>query len=192
MLVEPKLFSFILLILSIAHTRMYLRTMNTSRRFLSAVILLYCLASSFVFGQNVKIYDETIDPFLQITQAVDSANKADKFVICQLGGNWCPWCLRFAKFIEADEEIRRTVSDNFVYIHVNYKSRTDELAQRVSQRLGNAGRFGFPVLVILNPDGSVMHIQNSAYLEEGQGYDRAKVLDFFRHWTPSAVRGDAK
>ena len=138
-------------------------------------------------AQN-KIYDENIDPLEQIDKAVTKAQTEGKFVICQLGGNWCPWCIRFAKFITEDEEINKMVNDNFVYIHVNFKSRKDELSQRVSKRLGNAGRFGFPVLVILNPDGTVMHIQNSAYLEEGQGYNKKKVFDFFRQWTPEAVK----
>ena len=139
------------------------------------------------YAQN-KVYDESIDPFEQIDKAVAKAQTEGKFVICQLGGNWCPWCIRFAKFITEDEEINKMVNDNFVYIHVNFKSRNDELSQRVSKRLGNAGRFGFPVLVILNPDGTVMHIQNSAYLEEGQGYNKKKVLDFFKQWTPAAVK----
>ena len=137
---------------------------------------------------NTKVYDETINPFEQIDNAVETAKSSDKYVICQLGGNWCPWCLRFAKFIKDDEEINKVVNDNFVYIHVNFKSRKDELSQKVSQRLANAGRFGFPVLVVLNPDGSVMHIQNSAYLEEGQGYSQKKVLEFFQQWTPKAVQ----
>jgi len=141
-------------------------------------------------AQNVKIYDESINPFEQIDQAVAQAQSSEKLVICQLGGNWCPWCIRFAKFITEDEEIRKTVDENFVYIHVNYKSRQDELAQQVSKRLGNAGRFGFPVLVVLNPDGTVLHIQNSAYLEEGQGYNRKLVLEFFRNWTWRAVNGE--
>lgn len=140
--------------------------------------------------KGVKIYDETIDPFEQIDQAVAHASQQDKLVICQLGGNWCPWCIKFAKFITTDEEIKQLVDDNFVYIHVNYKSRQDSLAQQVSKRLGNASRFGFPVLVVLNPDGSVLHIQNSAYLEEGQGYNRERVLDFFKNWTLQAVRGE--
>lgn len=154
---------------------------------LLTMLLFLALAATSAFSQTVKVYDETIDPFAQIEQAVDSANREGKFVVCQLGGNWCPWCLRFAKFIREDQEIDSLIRQNFVYIHVNYKSRQDELAQRVSKRLGNAGRFGFPVFVILKPDGSVMHIQNSAYLEEGQGYSREKVLDFFRLWTPEAV-----
>ena len=139
---------------------------------------------------STKIYDESINPFEQIDNAVAAAKSADMFVICQLGGNWCPWCIRFAKFIKEDAEINKVVEDNFVYIHVNFKSRQDELSQEVSRRLANAGRFGFPVLVILNPDGSVMHIQNSAYLEEGQGYNRERVIEFFSQWTPKAVRGE--
>lgn len=142
------------------------------------------------YAQSPKLYDESVDPFQQIDAAVSQANASEKFVICQLGGNWCPWCIRFAKFITEDEEIRQLVESNFVYIHVNYKSRQDELAQRVSKRLGNAGRFGFPVLVVLQPDGSVMHIQNSSYLEEGNGYNRERVLEFFRQWTPAAVHGE--
>lgn len=158
------------------------------KRVLSILIVSLSLFSAV--AQNKKVYDESIDPFSQIDQAIDQSKKEGKLTICQLGGNWCPWCIKFAKFITEDEEIRQVVDKNFNYIHVNFKSRQDELSQKVSKRLGNAGRFGFPVLVILKEDGSVLHIQNSAYLEEGQGYNKAKVLDFFQHWTPSAVKGE--
>ena len=153
-------------------------------------IMMMLMMTLFImtFAQT-KVYDESIDPFEQIDQAVAKAKTDGKYVICQLGGNWCSWCIKFAKFIKEDAEIDKVVNENFVYIHVNYKSRKDELAQKVSKRLGNAGRFGFPVLVILNPDGSVLHIQNSSYLEEGQGYNKAKVLDFFSKWTPASVQG---
>ena len=55
------------------------------------------------------------------------------------------------------------------------------------KRLGNAGRFGYPVLVVLNGEGQVVHIQDSGLLEEGKSYNQTKVLDFFKHWTPKAV-----
>ncbi len=138
-------------------------------------------------AQSLKVYDETIDPFEQIDNAVARAAADGKFVVCQLGGNWCPWCLRFAKFISEDTEIAQTIADNYEYIHVNIKSRDDELSQKVSKRLGNAARFGFPVLVVLRGDGTVLHIQNSAYLEDGESYSRSKVLEFFQQWTPKAV-----
>jgi len=56
------------------------------------------------------------------------------------------------------------------------------------KRLNNAGRFGFPVLVVLDQDGKVIHIQDSGLLEEGESYNQKKVLDFFKGWTPKAVK----
>ena len=40
-----------------------------------------------------KVYDENIDPMTQIDDALVQAGKDGKFVICQVGGNWCRWCL---------------------------------------------------------------------------------------------------
>ena len=45
-----------------------------------------------------KVYNEEINPIEQIDQAIMKAKTEGKFVICQVGGNWCPWCLRFADF----------------------------------------------------------------------------------------------
>jgi len=56
------------------------------------------------------------------------------------------------------------------------------------KRLDNCGRFGFPVFVVLDEKGKVIHIQDSSFLEEGQGYDREKVLRFFKNWTPKAMK----
>ena len=132
-----------------------------------------------------KIYDEKADAMSQIDQALEEARESGRFVICQVGGNWCPWCLRFAKFITEDEEIANVVKENFVYIHVNTsKANKNEEALR---RLGNPGRFGYPVLVILDDEGRVMHIQNSSYLEEGNSYNHKKVLEFFLNWTRKAI-----
>lgn len=132
-----------------------------------------------------KVYDETINPMDQIEVALEEARATGRKVICQVGGNWCPWCLRFANFINTDSEIREIVEKNYVYIHINTsKENKNEEALR---RLGNPGRFGYPVLVILDPEGHVMHIQNSSYLELDKSYDRKKVIDFFLNWTEEAI-----
>ena len=141
-----------------------------------------------------KVYDETINPMTQIDAAVTKAAKEDKFVVCQVGGNWCPWCLRFADFISKDSDIMKVVNDNFIYIHVNYNPRKaadqtqQQNAQAMLKRLGNPQRFGFPVFVVLDDKGLVVHIQDSSFLEEGQGYSKEKVLRFFNNWTPKAAR----
>jgi len=141
-----------------------------------------------------KVYDENINPIEQIDQAVLKAKTEGKFVICQVGGNWCPWCLRFADFITKDTTISNVIDESFVYIHVNYNPRKSEgeekvqLAKAMLKRLDNPARFGFPVFVVLDEEGRVIHIQDSSFLEEGQGYDKEKVLRFFKNWTPKAVK----
>lgn len=145
-----------------------------------------------------RIYDETLDPMSQIDGALKAAKSSDRFVICQVGGNWCPWCLKFADFIGKDEEIAKEIEDNYVYVHVNYNPRQSgsekqvRAAQALMKRLGWPARFGFPVLVVLGHKGEVVHIQDSGFLESGDGYDRDKVLRFLTSWTPSAVGGPDK
>lgn len=142
-----------------------------------------------------KVYNEEINPIEQIDQAVAKAKAEGKFVVCQVGGNWCPWCLKFADFIANDTAISKVIDENFEYIHVNYNPRKSQVPEQVEQgkalmkRLDNAGRFGFPVFVILDEEGKILHIQDSSFLEEGEGYNQEKVLRFFKNWTPSAVKG---
>ena len=142
-----------------------------------------------------KVYNEEINPIEQIDQAVAKAKAEGKFVVCQVGGNWCPWCLKFADFITNDTAISKVIDENFEYIHVNYNPRKSQGPEQVEQgkalmkRLDNAGRFGFPGFGILDEEGKILHIQDSSFLEEGEGYNQEKVLRFFKNWTPSAVKG---
>lgn len=166
------------------------------KRLLTLTLLVTLLAWTAGAQEGMKkVYDETIDQNTQIDQAVKQARAEGKFVVCQVGGNWCPWCLRFADFITKDEEIRRMVGDNFVYIHVDYSPGTfkndparKQRSEKMMKRLGNPGRFGYPVFVVLDGKGNILHTQDSSFLEEGKGYDKDKVLRFFKNWTPAAVR----
>ncbi len=164
------------------------------RLFTMAFSMLFAVLMANAQGALKKVYDETIDPMAQIDGALARAKADGKFVVCQVGGNWCPWCLRFADFVENDTAVNKVVNDNFVYIHVNYnprKSGGDEAQQKAAQlmsRLSRPQRFGFPVFVVLDETGKVLHIQDSSFLEEGKGYSEEKVLRFFKNWTPKAVK----
>lgn len=163
------------------------------KKILTIAVLAVALFSMAAHAQEQtalkKVYNENINPLAQIDQAVVQAQAEGKFVICQVGGNWCPWCLRFADFITNDSTINSVIEQNFVYIHANYHPRkAGEVGKALMKRLNNAGRFGFPVLVVLDEQGNVLHIQDSGLLEEGKGYNQKKVLSFFQNWTPKAVR----
>lgn len=159
-----------------------------------ALSLLLVVLMANAQGALKRVYDESIDPMQQIDEAVNKAKAENKFVVCQVGGNWCPWCLRFADFVEKDTAVNKVVNDNFVYIHVNYNPRksggdaTQQKAAQFMRRLNNPQRFGFPVFVVLDGEGKVLHIQDSSFLEEGKGYNEEKVLRFFNNWTPKAVK----
>lgn len=136
-----------------------------------------------------KIYDESIDPVEQIEKAVKQAEKEGKFVISQVGGNWCRWCLMFADFVAKDAELTQLIDENFMFIHSNYnpRERAGEKTLEMLKKLGNPERFGFPVFVVMDQNGKVIHTQDSSFLEEGNGYSRDKVARFFQNWTPKAV-----
>jgi len=162
------------------------------------IVLLVVMLATTMNAQTglKKVYNESINPLEQIDQAVVKAKANGKFVVCQVGGNWCIWCLRFADFISNDTAISKVINENFEYIHVNYNPRKSggeaqqQQAAALMKRLNNCGRFGFPVFVVLDNDGKVLHIQDSSFLEEGQGYHQEKVLRFFKNWTPKAVNNN--
>ena len=163
------------------------------RRMLFGFIALFLTLSANAQTALKKVYNEEINPMEQIDQALVKAKADGKFVVCQVGGNWCPWCLQFADFITNDTTISKVIDENFEYIHVNYNPRKsggeekEKQAAALMQRLDNCGRFGFPVFVVLDKEGRVIHIQDSSFLEEGKGYNKEKVLRFFKNWTPKVV-----
>lgn len=165
------------------------------RKIYLALILLCASSGAFSQTHPGRIYNEEINPETQIIQAVEKASKEGKFVVAQLGGNWCRWCIMFARFVDADPELKQLVDDNFEFIHVNYNPSAEQTEEQASatrgalRLLGNPVRFGYPVLVVLNSDGNVVHIQDSSLLESGNGYDRERVVRFFEKWTPAAVKG---
>ena len=159
-------------------------------------VLFVALLSLSAHAQTAlkKVYNEEINPMTQIDEALAQAKSSGKFVVCQVGGNWCPWCLRFADFVTKDTTISQVIDQNFVYIHVNYNPRKSQDAEKTAQtqsmlkRLDNPARFGFPVFVVLDGQGKVLHIQDSSFLVEGKSYNQAKVLRFLKNWTPQAVK----
>ena len=147
------------------------------------------LSIAFCGQAQEKVYDESLDAMQQIKEATALAQKSGRYVLCQVGGNWCPWCLCFEKKKKKDSVIAPLIEENFVYIHVNYSKGNKNL--KAMRFLGNPGRFGYPVFVVLDNEGKPIHIQESESLEEGKGYSRKKVEKFLRLWNRKAVEAEA-
>lgn len=151
-------------------------------KFLSTFFLLAMMGSQLAFGQNnTAIYNPDADAKAEVDAAVARAAASGKHVFLQIGGNWCPWCLRFHAMLEADRSLDSLVKVNYEIVRVNYSKENKNEALLAS--LGYPQRFGFPVFVILNGKGEVIHIQDSGYLEQDKGYSREKVERFFLNWS---------
>lgn len=151
-----------------------------------SILILTLLIGISASAQEKKLYSTTADAEKELKAAVKTAAQEKKFVLVQGGGNWCKWCIEFARFANADREISEIINANFVWYHLNYS--TENKNEPVFSRLGYPQRFGFPVFIILDSQGNRIHTQNSEYLEDGKSsYDAGKVKAFLQMWSPAAL-----
>ena len=131
-----------------------------------------------------KPYNETENAEAKIAELIKKAKKEHKNVMIQAGGNWCIWCLRFNNFVQTTPELKTLVDKNYVYYHLNYSPKNKN--EKVFAKYGNPGeKYGYPVFIVLDKTGKMIHTQDSSVLEEGKGYSLEKVKTFFNEWKPS-------
>lgn len=132
-----------------------------------------------------KPYDATENAEAKIAELVKKAKAENKNIILQAGGNWCIWCLRFNNFVQETPELKEIVDANYLYYHLNYSPENKN--EKVFAKYDNPGaKFGYPVFIVLDQNGKMIHTQDSAVLEEGKGYSKEKVKAFFEKWAPKS------
>lgn len=154
----------------------------------SFVILLLLFISGSVFAQDLSkfnLYRPNENAEQTIAAAVKEAKASGKHVFIQVGGNWCIWCARFNDFVTKDSGIDSVIKANYVVYHLNWSKENKN--KKILAKYGFPQRFGFPVFLVLDGHGKLLHTQNSGYLEQDKGYSRDKVIGFFNDWSPSAI-----
>jgi thioredoxin-related protein len=149
----------------------------------SILLLAILLLGSTVDAQ--KIYNPQADAKAEIAKAVAQAKKEGKHVLLQVGGNWCPWCIKLHKYLDQEVEIKKLMDDNYVFLVVNYSKANKN--KEVMKMLKYPQRFGFPVMLVLNEKGERIHTQSTGILEKDKGYDFKKVKSFLYNWRPDAL-----
>ena len=133
----------------------------------------------------VKLYNPDADAAAELDAAIERAEQEGRHVLVQVGGNWCPWCIKLDKLFTTNDTIRAFIERHYVFLLVNYSKENRNLP--VLERLGFPQRFGFPVMVVLDGKGSRLHTQDSGLLEEGKAHSAEKVLTFLNNWAPPAL-----
>jgi thioredoxin-related protein len=150
------------------------------------IFILFFFLSITAFGNDsTKLYNPRANVEKDVAAALQKAKLEKKHVLLQIGGNWCVMCYRFNSFIFLDTAIKKLVVKNYVLYHLNYSNENKNLAYL--KKLNFPQKFGFPVLVVLNADGELIHTQDSTLLQKGNGYDTEKVKDFLRNWSPTPI-----
>ncbi|WP_321308252.1 thioredoxin family protein [Marinifilum fragile] len=155
--------------------------MKTFKFFLALSLILFLMNNL----SAQKIYNPDADAEKDIAEAVAKAKKEGKHVLIQVGGNWCPWCIKMHKFLHSQEEIQKLLNDNYVFLEVNYSKENKN--KEVLKKLDYPQRFGFPVMLVLNAKGERIHTQNTGNLEKDKSYDFDRVKSFLYNWRPEAL-----
>lgn len=154
----------------------------------SAILAVSVLFSLVSFTQDMKsfnLYKPGEDAGQKLSEVVKRAKAEGKHVFVQIGGNWCIWCARFNNLATTDHSVDSVIRANYIVYHLNYSKENRN--EKLLARFGFPQRFGFPVFLILNEKGMLIHTQNSVYLEDGKGYNKKAVIGFLSDWSPGAL-----
>ncbi|MGB5989976.1 MAG: thioredoxin family protein [Marinifilaceae bacterium] len=146
--------------------------------FKSALLVCIFVFIAFTSFSQVDIYRTKADARKDIAGALVNAKLKGKNVMLMFGGNWCPWCELFRETCLGDPKLAMLLENNYERVYVGARENKDVLIE-----YGSPNRFGYPAFVVLNSEGKLIHIQDSALLEEGEGYSKKKIITFFERWT---------
>ena len=149
------------------------------------VSILIFISVSLSAQEKVQIYDPLADARQDLLLTIQQAKQVNKHVLVQVGGNWCPWCVRLHGFFQSEPTIDSILTADYILVKVNYSKENKN--PEVMAQLGYPQRFGFPVLIVLDGQGNRLHTQDTGYLELDKGYDAEKVKKFLLGWNRNSI-----
>jgi hypothetical protein len=129
------------------------------------------------------LYRPEEDAEYELSKSIKLAAAFNRNVFVQIGGNWCAPCLRFYNFITSDAEINELLNENFVVYHLNYSKENQNLP--ILERYNNPHKLNFPVFLVLDSAGKLLHTQRVMDFVNSMGYDRNKIITFLQRWKPA-------
>ena len=117
------------------------------------------LMSALLFGFNgwsipaYEPYDENADALDGISKALKIAELENKYVLLQMGGNWCPDCRTLGEYFSRPD-IKAWLDDRLILVSVDVGEWNRNLD--IAEKYGNPISEGIPALVLLNSENEVM------------------------------------
>lgn len=128
----------------------------------------------------VTVYDPKRDAARDIADAVKEAQRTNKYVLIEVGGEWCGWCHRLDKFFLDNPDLLQLREKNFVTVKVNFSEENENKA--VLSHYPPIG--GYPHIFFLNSDGKLILSQDTGVFEAGTTYNLDRLTTVLTNWGP--------
>ncbi|MBS1794196.1 MAG: thioredoxin family protein [Acidobacteria bacterium] len=109
-----------------------------------------------------ELFDPKRDPAADLAAAVIRAQKENKRIILDVGGEWCSWCVRMDNYFLENPALARLRDRNFIWVKINFSPENENRAFLSKYPEVT----GYPFLFVLEKDGSLLHAQPTNELEE--------------------------
>jgi thioredoxin-related protein len=156
-----------------------MRRMTT---WLALAVVLCCFAAHA--GVPSKLppagYDETRDPAADLKAAISQAQKENKRILLEVGGEWCVYCRLLNKVIHEDERLVKRLDHDFVVIKVNFS--VDVTNDAFLARYPTIP--SYPHLFVLETDGTFLVSETPDTFMDKDKYMPDKILAFLEKWAP--------
>jgi thiol:disulfide interchange protein len=126
-------------------------------------------------------YNESADAMAEVDAALARAQESNKRVLIDLGGNWCGWCRLLAGVMELPE-MAPFMAEHFELVTVDVSSASGKIDRNldVPARFGVEEIGGVPWMIVLAPDGTVLH---SSYEVTDENHEEPQEMaDWLASW----------
>ena len=128
----------------------------------------------------VTTYDPKRNAEADIKDAVLEAQRTGRYVLVDVGGEWCVWCHILDRFFDQNGKLLEYREQNFVMVKINYSAANKN--EKVLSRYPTIP--GFPHLFVLDANGKLLHSQDTSQLETGKSYNLDRMFTFLKKWAP--------
>ena len=139
------------------------------------------LISALLFSFNVwaiadyKPYDENANAGEQISDALEKAKLKNRYVLLQMGGNWCPDCRTLGEYFSRPE-IKTWLDERVVLVSVDVGEWDRNLD--IVEEYENPISEGIPALVLLNSNNEVMFATLAGELASARSMSKNDLIDW--------------
>jgi thioredoxin-related protein len=151
-----------------------------------ALAVTFCALSAYAGGSPSGLppagYDKARDPAADLAAAIPQAQRENKRILLEVGGEWCVYCRILNKVVHEDERLAKRLQGDFIVIKVNFSDdvKNEAFLSRYPEIPS------YPHLFLLEADGTFLLSESPDLFMDEDKYVPDKILEFLEKWAPKA------